>query len=112
MKITRENYKTVIPKKEQNLLKSLLDDLDDINKYHNDNKLYIDWQDWHDEYSCERTDPCPDFYGYYSVRFENLPNETVGNVMTINDLDSTLCVLFSYNYLQNMGSDINNSIIV
>lgn len=112
MKINRENYKTVIPKKEQNLLKSLLDDLDDINKYHNDNKLYIDWQDWHDEYSCERTDPCPDFYGYYSVRFENLPNETVGNVMTINDLDSTLCILFSYNYLQNMGSEINESFTI
>ena len=111
MKITRENYKTIIPKKEQNVLKSLLDDLDDINKYHKDNKLYIDWQDYHDEYSCERTDPCPDFYGYYSVRFENLPNETVGTVMTINDLDSTLCILFSYNYLQNMGSDINNSIM-
>ena len=111
MNITRENYKTIIPKKEQNVLKSLLDDLDDINKYHKDNKLYIDWQDYHDEYSCERTDPCPDFYGYYSVRFENLPNETVGTVMTINDLDSTLCILFSYNYLQNMGSDINNSIM-
>lgn len=112
MKITRENYKTIIPKKEQNLLKSLLDDLDDINKYHKDNKLYIDWQDYHDEYSCERTDPCPDFYGYYSLKFENLPNETVGTVMTINDLDSTLCILFSYNYLQNMGSDINNTIMV
>jgi hypothetical protein len=112
MKITRENYKTIIPKKEQNLLKALLDDLDDINKYHNDNKLYIDWQEWHDEYSCERTDPCPDYYGYYSVKFENLPNETVGTVMTINDLDSTLCILFSYNYLQNMGSEINKSIVV
>lgn len=111
MKITRENYQTVIPKNEQELLNSLFDDLDDINRYHPNNKLYIEWQNWHDEYSCERTDPCPDFYGYYSLKFENLPNETVGTVMTINDLDSTLCVLFSYNYLQNMGSEINNSII-
>ena len=100
MKINRENYKTVIPKKEQNLLKSLLDDLDDINKYHNNNKLYIDWQDYHDEYSCERIDPCPDFYGYYRIKFEKQPYESIGDVMTINELDSALCLLYSYNFLQ------------
>ena len=110
MKVTRENYRQIVPKEEQNLLSVLFDDLDEINQYTED-ILYIDWQDYHDEYSPERTDPCPDYYGYYTLRFENLPNETVGTVMTINDLDSTLCILFSYNYLLNMGSDINNNIM-
>ena len=112
MKITKKNYKDIVPEHEQELINSLLEDLGDINKYHKKDKLYIDWQDYHDEYSCERTDPCPDFYGYYRIKFENLPYESVGDVMTIDELDSALCVLFSYNYLQNMGSEINNSIVV
>lgn|GEM_PF-5405652 len=104
MRLTRENYKDVIPKDEQVLLNSLFDDLDDINKYHNDNKLYIDWQDYHDEYSCERTDPCPDFYGYYRLKFGSMQYESIGDAMTINELDNALCILFTYNYLQNMNS--------
>lgn len=111
MKITRDNFKKVVPKKEQELLMALFDDLKDINAYTKD-KLYIDWQDWHDEYSCERTDPCPDYYGYYTLRFENLPEDTVGSVMTINELDSAMCLLFSYNYLQNMRSELNKTFTV
>lgn len=101
MKVTRENYRQIVPKEEQNLLSVLFDDLDEINQYTED-ILYIDWQDYHDEYSCERTDPCPDFYGYYRIKFEKQPYESVGDVMTINELDNALCILFSYNYLQNM----------
>lgn len=112
MKITKKNYKEIVPKEEQKLVNSLLKDLDDINKYHKEDKLYIDWQDYHDEYSCERTDPCPDFYGYYRIKFESQPYDSVGDVMTIKELDSALCILFSYNYLQNIGSDINDSIVV
>ena len=66
MKITRENYESVVPKNEQKLLGVLIMDLEDINKYHENNIMYIDWQDYHDEYSSERTEPCPDFYGYYT----------------------------------------------
>lgn len=109
MKITEENYKEFVPKEEQSLIYALLDDIEDVNKYTEDN-LYIDWQDYHNEYSPERTDPCPDYYGYYTLRFEQQPYEIVGEQMTINDLDTALCILFSYNYLQNMGSEINNSI--
>lgn len=109
MKITEENYKEFVPKEEQSLIYALLDDIEDVNKYTED-KLYIDWQDYHDKYSPERTDPCPDYYGYYTLRFEQQPYEIVGEQMTINDLDTALCILFSYNYLQNMGSEIKNSI--
>ena len=97
MKITRKNFKEIIPKQEQEHLNALLDDLEDVNLY-SKNKLYFDWQDYHDEYSCERTDPCPDYYRYYTLRFENKPNETVGDVMTIDELDNALCILFSYNF--------------
>lgn len=98
MRLTEGNFRNIIPVEEQLLFDSLLDDLDDINKYTED-ILYVDWQDYHDEYSCERTDPCPDYYGYYTLRFENKPNETVGTVMTIQELDSALYILYSYNVL-------------
>lgn len=111
MEITKKNFKEFIPQDEQLLLSSLFDDLDDVNKY-SDKKLYIDWQHWHDEYSCERTDPCPDYYGYYTLRFKGIPEETVGCQMTISELDGALCLLFSYNYIQNIGSEINNSMLI
>jgi len=112
MKVTKDNYKEIIPEKDQWLILALLDDaLVDVNKYTDDN-LYIDWQDYHDEYSPERTDPCPDYYGYYTLRFEKQPDETIASQMTIDELDNALYVLFSYNYLQNIGSEINESIIV
>ena len=98
MKISRRNFKQIVPKEEQERLSALFDDLDDINVY-NKNKLYIDWQDWHDAYSCERTDPCPDYYGYYRLKFQKNPGDYVGDVMTIEELDNALCILFSYNYL-------------
>ncbi len=98
MKISRRNFRQIVPKEEQERLNSLFDDLDDINVY-NKNKLYFDWQDWHDEYSCERTDPCPDYYGYYRLKFQKNQDDCVGDVMTIDELDNALCILFSYNYL-------------
>ena len=111
MKITKDNFKKFVPKEEHDLLEALLKDLNDVNKYH-DKKLYIDWQDWHNDYSCERTDPCPDYYGYYTLRFENMTDETVGDVMTNNELDSAMCLLFSYNFLLNIGTEINDSITI
>lgn len=98
MKITRRNFRQIVPKEEQERLNSLFNDLDDVNVY-NKNKLYFDWQDWHDEYSCERTDPCPDYYGYYRLKFQKNREGCVGDVMTIEELDNALCILFSYNYL-------------
>jgi len=100
MKVTKENYKEFIPEKEQSLLESLFKDLEDLNKY-TEMKLFIDWQDYHDEYSCERTDPCPDFYGYYTLRFEEFPYNVIGIQMTISELDNSICLLYCYNFVQN-----------
>ena len=99
MKVTKENYKEIIPEEEQSLINALLRDLEDVNEY-TEMKLFIDWQDYHDEYSCERTDPCPDFYGYYTLRFEEVPYDVVGTQMTINELDNSICLLYCYNFVQ------------
>lgn len=95
MKVNRPNYKEVVPKKEQDLLCALFDDLDEINERTN-KKLFIDWQDFHNDCSPEWTDPCPDYYGYYTLRFEEEPYEIVGVEMTLDDLDSALCLLSNY----------------
>lgn len=94
MKIDFNNYKNV-PEKERNLIFALLFDIEDINKL-SKKQIYIDWQDFHNEYSPERTDPCPDYYGYYTIRDEYLPNEIIGVEMTIDDLDLALCTLYNF----------------
>lgn len=99
MKVTRENFKDV--ENNQGLLESLLIDLEELNQLLEDNdeayrKLYIDYQDYHNEYSPERTDPCPDYYGFFSLRFEKNPYETVGDMMTLEELDNALFVLINF----------------
>lgn len=78
MKITRENFKDFIEFDDsfskESYVNSLLDDVDEINKiiknsnFEQKPEFYIDIQLHHDEYSPERTDPCPDFFGYLSIR--------------------------------------------
>lgn len=94
MKITEENY-TVVPEKEQVILKALLTDLKFIND-NSTNKLFINWIDCHTEYSPEWTDPCPDFYGMYELRLEDDPRESVGIEMELNELDLAMCALYNY----------------
>ena len=72
-------------------LNQLLEDKDEAYR-----KLYIDYQDYHNEYSPERTDPCPDYYGLFSLRFEKNPYETVGDMMTLEELDTILCALVNF----------------
>ena len=67
MQITKENL-NLLPEKERVYVNNLLDyDLQEIN-YFNKGIFTLHWQDYHDEYSPERTDPCPDFYGMYDIR--------------------------------------------
>lgn len=94
MKITEENY-TVVPEKERMALKELLTDLEFINN-NSINKLFINWIDCHTEYSPERTDPCPDFYGMYELRLEDDPRESIGVEMTLDELDMVICTLSDY----------------
>ena len=96
MRINVENYKEV-PKKERKRLYALLIDLEEINnlleKLNMENrKLYIDY---HDEYSEERVDPCPDYYGFYRLKFEDNQLETVGVEMNIDTLDIVLCSIIN-----------------
>ena len=59
-------------------------------------KLYIDFENEHTQYSPERVDPCPDFYGLFSLRFEKNHYEIVGDYMTIEELDSIMCALINF----------------
>ena len=87
-----ENYNG----EDRELLLSLLDDLSGINKKSN-NKIYIEKQDHHDVYSCERTEPCPDYYGLYSLKIENNPGESLEfEPMTIEELDKAICLLSEF----------------
>ena len=95
MIITEENINK-LPEKEQGLVKALLIDIDEIN-YHKpllSSNIYIDWIDQHTEWSPERTDPCPDYYGMY--RIIKSRGETLGVEMTLDDLDMALCLLHNY----------------
>lgn len=99
MKVTIENFKDI--ENNQGLLESLLIDLEELNQLLEDKdeayrKLYIDYQDYHNEYSPERTDPCPDYYGLFSLRFEKNPYETVGDMMTLEELDNALFILINF----------------
>jgi len=64
-----------------------------LDKMNPDRKIYIDYETEHTEYSPERVDPCPDFYGLFTLRYENYPNETIGDPMTIDELDDALFIL-------------------
>ena len=93
MIVTENNIKDIpISDKDKDLLKALLLDLEEIN--HNlPLKTYdisIDWIDKHAEYSPERVDPCPDYYGMYRLW---QGNKTLGIEMDLEVLDYVLAVL-------------------
>lgn len=70
MQVTKENL-NLLPEKERDYVKNLLNyNLEEINSFHK-GVFTLHWQDYHDEYSPERTDPCPDFYGMYYIRKNN-----------------------------------------
>lgn len=104
MKVTKENLEEV--KKINNkvhieYLESLCIDLMDLNNelensnlYHK--RIYLDIQDYHNEYSPERTDPCPDYYGMFSLRFEN-DNYMIGDfIERLDELDTILFTLVEF----------------
>lgn len=105
MKVTIDNYKDIkyIEGNNKNieLLHSLLIDLNELNnevinhgeKYR---QLYIDYIDTHMEYSPERTDPCPDYYGMFRLVFEENPYENVGGELTLDELDTVMCALINF----------------
>lgn len=82
---------------DRSLLSNLVLDAVSVNMFleriNPDRKIYIDYETEHTEYSPERTDPCPDFYGCFTLRYENYPDETIGDPMTIDELDNALFIL-------------------
>lgn len=84
-----------LPRKEQRLAAALLNDLEEIN--HNISlrspNIELDWIDKHTEYSPERVDPCPDYYGMYRLI---QGNKTLGVEMDIDTLDTCLCLLYNF----------------
>ena len=108
MKVTKETIKNIKYVEgyhninvAHNILDSLLIDIAEINLMLEKNnqsykKIYIDYEDKHTEYSPERTDPCPDFYGLFSLRFEKNHYETAGDMMMLNELDDAICVLSNF----------------
>ena len=101
MKVTKEVIKTLnISDSDKRLLNALLLDVEELNnELDNRNqywkKVYIEYQDWHNEYSPERVDPCPDYYGYYFLRFEDNESESCSTEMNIHELDIVLCALIN-----------------
>lgn len=82
-------------------LTSILIDLAELNsllicKGESNKQLYIDYQDYHNEYSPERTDPCPDYYGFFSLRFINNPSECVGDYMVLDEIENALFILINF----------------
>jgi hypothetical protein len=96
MKITENNIKDIpISDYEKGLLSALLQDLEEINHnlpLHSPN-LELEWIDTHTEYSPERTDPCPDYYGMYRIW---KGNDYIGVEMDLDTLDSALCLLYNF----------------
>jgi hypothetical protein len=108
MKVTKDNIKDIkyIYKYEHiniahDLLEALLVDVDELNhllieKNESFRQIYIDYIDTHTEYSPEWTDPCPDYYGMFTLRFIKDPSEIIGEEMTLDDLNSSLCLLINF----------------
>ena len=100
MILTKENIQTLdISDNDKKLLDALLDDVNEINEMiindlDREYAIEIRYQDWHDDYSPERTYPCPDFYGYYSL-VEMRTKEWIGDPMTLNELDGRLCAIIN-----------------
>ena len=103
--ISKENIKNIeyfAGSKETNeynrsLLISLINDLHNINCLLKDKNicLSIIYEDQHTTYSPERVDPCPDFYGCFSI-VNTYNNERIGDVMTLYELDNTLYLLYDF----------------
>ena len=95
MKVTIENHIETLPSEDLLLFTALLQDLAEINSKIS-SPLYIDYNLNHTEYSPEWTDPCPDYYGMYSLRPENNPSELIGDYMTLQDLDMALFIVCDF----------------
>ena len=98
MIITLDNYEDCVADSDQTAIEATLNILEDLNKkLRNDKKLSIFLQDWHDEYSCERVDPCPDYYGTYRLMYSQ--DSVLTWYMDADELLDTVYILFEFTEL-------------
>lgn len=83
-----------LPNRDGNVMRELLLELQQINKLSHHTVLQICYQDWHDKYSPERTDPCPDYYGRYHIT--DINGNRIGEPMELEDLDYAICLLLEF----------------
>lgn len=89
------------------LLKALLDDLEVINVQSNVH-IELHQVDKHTEWSPERVDPCPDYYGMYYLYIPET-KEMLGDYMYIEDLNEIMCALSEFSeYLYNKNENLCN----
>ena len=66
--------------------------------------ISIYWENEHTEYSPERTDPCPDNYGFFYIMMNGV-NQTIGDAMSIDQLDESLSLLYDFVEMQIFEED-------
>ena len=104
MKVTTENINSIdyiaecsnieVGKK---LLNALLNDVKVLNAMFisagkADCQVYIDYFNTHTEYSSERTESCPDYFGMFTIRCER-DNNIIGDEMTLDLLDHSILIM-------------------
>lgn len=55
-------------------------------------RLEIHIVDEHTQYSAERTDPCPDYYGTFTIKWAS-QNDIINDGFTLAELDNNMCTL-------------------
>ena len=112
-KLTLNNYERVltdvdVPKQHQLLVEQLIIDVNNFNNrrvFPNELEIYIITH--HTEYSPERVDPCPDYYGTYLLKWKNC-KEYINDNLTLYELDNHLCTLcLAFNQLLEMNITFN-----
>lgn len=109
--LTNENYKTVLKdilpnlgKLDLELVKALIDDA----KLYSNNgvlphTLEVCIDDVHTDYSPEWTEPCPDYYGTFALRWKDSA-EIINDGFSLSDLDWNMCTLLQgFEQLQELG---------
>ena len=95
MKVTKENIHKIYENSESyayKLLNSLLDDLHIYNELYFPKELEIHYVTEHTEYSPEWTDPCPDYYGTFNIKWQD-SSDTINDGLTLYELDNNMCTL-------------------
>lgn len=98
MKLTKDNYIDVLKifnkftEYDIGLVKSLLLDVDEYSDCVFPCKLELHINEYHTNYSAERTDPCPDYYGMFYIKWE-FSDDIINDYFTLNELDDHMCTL-------------------